>query len=66
LSAVVLTIIVFNLAMLYAINLWNRKILDGLQNHDGAAVFFLSPIYFPLLAASVASTRRNYRAALRM
>ena len=56
LSAAVLTIIVFNLAMLYAINLWNRKIFDGLQNHDAAAVFFLSLIYFPLLAASVAST----------
>jgi vitamin B12/bleomycin/antimicrobial peptide transport system ATP-binding/permease protein len=41
------TIIVFNLAMLYAINLWNRKIFDGLQNHDAAAVFFLSLIYFP-------------------
>jgi ABC-type uncharacterized transport system fused permease/ATPase subunit len=56
LSAAVLTIIVFNLAMLYAINLWNRKIFDGLQNHDAAAVLFLSLIYFPLLAASVAST----------
>jgi putative ATP-binding cassette transporter len=56
LSAAVLTIIVFNLAMLYAINLWNRKIFDGLQNHDAAAVFFLSLIYFPILAASVAST----------
>jgi putative ATP-binding cassette transporter len=51
-----LTIILFNLAMLYAINLWNRKIFDGLQNHDAAAVLFLSWIYFPLLAASVAST----------
>jgi vitamin B12/bleomycin/antimicrobial peptide transport system ATP-binding/permease protein len=56
LSAAVLTIILFNLAMLYAINLWNRKIFDGLQNHDAAAVLFLSLIYFPLLAASVAST----------
>ena len=56
LSAAVLTIILFNLAMPYAINLWNRKIFDGLQNHDAAAVLFLSLIYFPLLAASVAST----------
>jgi vitamin B12/bleomycin/antimicrobial peptide transport system ATP-binding/permease protein len=56
LSATVLAIILFNLAMLYAINLWNRKIFDGLQNHDSAAVLFLSLIYFPLLAASVASS----------
>jgi vitamin B12/bleomycin/antimicrobial peptide transport system ATP-binding/permease protein len=56
LSAAVLAIILFNLAMLYAINLWNRKIFDGLQNHDASAVLFLSLIYFPLLAASVAST----------
>jgi putative ATP-binding cassette transporter len=42
--------------MLYVINLWNRKSFDGLQNHDASAVLFLSLIYFPLLAASVAST----------
>ena len=56
LSAAVLAIMLFNLAMLYAINLWNRKIFDGLQNHDASAVLFLSLIYFPLLAASGAST----------
>lgn len=56
LSAAVLAIILFNLAMLYAINLWNRKIFDGLQAHDAAAVLFLSLIYFPLLIASVGST----------
>jgi vitamin B12/bleomycin/antimicrobial peptide transport system ATP-binding/permease protein len=56
LSASVLAIILFNLVMLYAINLWNRKIFDGLQNHDRPAVLFFSLIYFPILAASVAST----------
>src|ERR1700693_1152104 len=56
LSAAILALILFNLGMLYAINLWNRKIFDGLQNHDSSAVWFLSLIYFPILAASVAST----------
>jgi putative ATP-binding cassette transporter len=42
--------------MLYAINRWNREIFDGLQNHDSSAVLLLSLIYFPILAASVAST----------
>lgn len=56
LSAGLFAIILFNLGMLYAINLWNRRIFDGLQNHNASEVFFLSLIYFPILAASVAST----------
>jgi putative ATP-binding cassette transporter len=56
LSAAILVIMLFNLGMLYAINLWNRKIFDGLQNRDSSVVLFLSLIYFPILAASVAST----------
>jgi vitamin B12/bleomycin/antimicrobial peptide transport system ATP-binding/permease protein len=55
LSAAILVIILFNLGMLYAINLWNRKIFDGLQSRDSSAVLFLSLIYFPILFASVAS-----------
>ena len=43
--------------MLYAINLWNRKIFDGLQNHDAAAVFFLSLIGFTLFLNVVALER---------
>jgi ABC-type long-subunit fatty acid transport system fused permease/ATPase subunit len=34
-------------------NIWNRAIFDALEQGDATPVFFLSMVYFPLLAASV-------------
>ena len=34
-------------------NIWNRAIFDALEQRDATIVFFLSMVYFPLLAASV-------------
>jgi vitamin B12/bleomycin/antimicrobial peptide transport system ATP-binding/permease protein len=74
LSAGLLLTILLNLAALYAMNVWTRAIFDGLEQHDGGRVFFLSAIYFPLLAASVCvmlvqvytrmGTQRRWRAWL--
>src|SRR5436305_14283268 len=54
LSAGILLTILLNLGLSYAMNVWNRAIFDGLEQHDGQRVLYLSLIYFPLLAASVA------------
>jgi putative ATP-binding cassette transporter len=35
-------------------NVWNRAIFDALERRDGGTVLYLSLIYVPLLAASVA------------
>ena len=61
-----------NLAAQFGINLWNRKIFDALEQRDSAAVLFLSFVFFPLAAASVAigvtnvwarmTTQRRWRA----
>jgi putative ATP-binding cassette transporter len=74
LSAGLLLTILLNLAALYAMNVWTRAIFDGLEQHDSGRVFFLSAIYFPLLAASVCvmlvqvytrmGTQRRWRAWL--
>lgn len=53
LTAGLLSIIVFNVTMSYGMNRWNRAIFDALEKKDTNTVFFLSLIYFPLLAASV-------------
>jgi vitamin B12/bleomycin/antimicrobial peptide transport system ATP-binding/permease protein len=53
LSGAVLLVVVLNIGMTYAMNLWNRGIFDALQNRDSPNVLFLSLIYFPILAASV-------------
>jgi putative ATP-binding cassette transporter len=53
LSAALFLIVLLNIATSYGMNLWNRAIFDALQNKDTQAVFFLSMIYFALLAASV-------------
>ena len=45
--------ILANLAALYATNLWNRALFDGLEKHDARRVLFLSLIYFPIMVASV-------------
>jgi vitamin B12/bleomycin/antimicrobial peptide transport system ATP-binding/permease protein len=49
----ILLTIVFNLAVSYGMNVWNRAIFDGLEKHESSRVWFLSLIYFPLLASSV-------------
>jgi vitamin B12/bleomycin/antimicrobial peptide transport system ATP-binding/permease protein len=49
----ILLTIVFNLAVSYGMNVWNRAIFDGLEKHEPSRVWFLSLIYFPLLASSV-------------
>ncbi len=61
-----------NLAAQFGINLWNRKIFDALEQRNSATVLFMSFIFFPLAAASVAigvtnvwarmTTQRRWRA----
>src|SRR5665647_1042057 len=46
-------LIVANLAAQFGINLWNRAIFDALEKRDGAAVLYLSAVFFPLAAVSV-------------
>ena len=53
LSGVILLLVLLSLAASYAMNLWNRAIFDALELHDAGRVFFMSMVYFPLLAASV-------------
>jgi vitamin B12/bleomycin/antimicrobial peptide transport system ATP-binding/permease protein len=53
LTGTLVLIVLLNIATSYGMNLWNRAIFDALQNKDGHAVFFLSMLYFALLAASV-------------
>src|SRR5271165_2326483 len=53
LTAGILLTIVFNLAVSYGMNVWNRAIFDALEKHESSRVLFLSLIYFPLLASSV-------------
>ena len=53
LSALILLIILLNLAATYGMNVWTRAIFDALQNSDSRGVLFLSLIYLPLLAACV-------------
>src|SRR5215510_9891363 len=48
--------IVLNLITSYGMNLWTRGIFDALQERDSHAILFLSMVYLPLLAASVAFT----------
>src|SRR5262245_35621889 len=48
-----LLIIVLLLGAVYAMNVWNRAIFDGLQTHNVSGVAWLSVIYFVILAVSV-------------
>jgi vitamin B12/bleomycin/antimicrobial peptide transport system ATP-binding/permease protein len=68
-----LVVLIFaHLAAQFGINLWNRAIFDALEKRDGATVFFLSAVFFPLAAASVTfgvmnvwvrmTTQRRWRA----
>ena len=53
LTGAILLLILLNLAVSYGMNIWNRAIFDALEQRDATTVFFLSMVYFPLLAASV-------------
>src|ERR1700736_2467779 len=53
LTGALFLVVILNIAASYGMNLWNRAIFDALQNKDTQAVFFLSMLYFALLAASV-------------
>jgi vitamin B12/bleomycin/antimicrobial peptide transport system ATP-binding/permease protein len=53
LSGLTVLTILANLGALYAMNLWNRALFDGLEKHDARRVLFLSLIYFPIMVASV-------------
>ena len=53
LTGAILLLILLNLAVSYGMNIWNRAIFDALEKRDATTVFFLSMVYFPLLAASV-------------
>jgi vitamin B12/bleomycin/antimicrobial peptide transport system ATP-binding/permease protein len=54
LSGTILLTVLLYLTTAYGMNLWNRAIFDALERRDGGTVLYLSLIYFPLLAASVA------------
>jgi putative ATP-binding cassette transporter len=43
----------------YGINIWNRSIFDGLQQHDRARVLMLSASFFPLAAATLLCSMAN-------
>jgi vitamin B12/bleomycin/antimicrobial peptide transport system ATP-binding/permease protein len=74
LSGTILLTVLLYLAAAYGMNLWNRVIFDALERRDGGTVLYLSLIYAPLLAASVAvmvlqvyarmTTQRHWRAWL--
>ena len=53
LTALILLLILLNLAASYGMNLWNRGIFDALEKRDANSILFLSMIYFVLLAVSV-------------
>jgi vitamin B12/bleomycin/antimicrobial peptide transport system ATP-binding/permease protein len=53
LTAVILLLILLNLAASYGMNLWNRAIFDALEKRDASSILFLSIVYCALLAASV-------------
>jgi putative ATP-binding cassette transporter len=53
LSAIILLIILLNLAASYGMNVWTRVTFDALQKKDSDTILLLSMAYLPLLAASV-------------
>jgi len=49
-----LILIVANVGFQYGINVWNRAIFDAIEKRDGAGVYHLTAIFFPLAIGSVA------------
>jgi vitamin B12/bleomycin/antimicrobial peptide transport system ATP-binding/permease protein len=72
-GTILLTVLLF-LAASYGMNVWNRAIFDALERRDATTVLYVSLVYVPLLAASVAvmvlqvyvrmTTQRRWRAWL--
>jgi vitamin B12/bleomycin/antimicrobial peptide transport system ATP-binding/permease protein len=72
-GTLLVTVLLF-LAASYGMNVWNRAIFDALERRDATTVLYLSLVYVPLLAASVAvmvlqvyvrmTTQRRWRAWL--
>src|SRR6476660_2100639 len=52
-SVGLLLLIIFNVAVQYGINVWNREIFDAIEKRDSAAVLWLSGVFFPLAFTSV-------------
>ncbi|MEP9355219.1 ABC transporter ATP-binding protein/permease [Xanthobacter sp. KR7-65] len=48
-----LLLIVANVGVQYAINVWNRAIFDGIEKRDASTVFYLTAVFFPLAIGSV-------------
>jgi putative ATP-binding cassette transporter len=53
LSASLLLIALLNLAISFAMNLWNRLFFDALQTQESNTALLLAALYLPLLIASV-------------
>ena len=52
-SVGLLLLIIFNVAVQYGINVWNREIFDAIEKRDSATVLWLSVVFFPLALTSV-------------
>ncbi|MGB8058855.1 MAG: ABC transporter ATP-binding protein/permease, partial [Pseudolabrys sp.] len=52
-SVGLLLLIIFNVAVQYGINVWNREIFDAIEKRDSATVLWLSAVFFPLAFTSV-------------
>lgn len=52
-SVGLLLLIIFNVAVQYGINVWNREIFDAIEKRDSATVLWLSAVFFPLALTSV-------------
>jgi putative ATP-binding cassette transporter len=53
-SAGLLILIIGTVVFQYGINVWNRSIFDAIEKRDGAAVYHLTALFFPLAVGSVA------------
>ena len=52
-SVGLLLLIIFNVAVQFGINVWNREIFDAIEKRDSATVLWLSAVFFPLAFTSV-------------
>lgn len=49
-----LLFIAINVAFQYGVNVWNRHLFDAIEQRNASTVYFLSLIFLPLVAGSVA------------
>jgi ABC-type uncharacterized transport system fused permease/ATPase subunit len=52
-SIALLLLILTNVGFQYGINVWNRAIFDAIEKRDGAAVWYLTGVFFPMAIGSV-------------